>query len=73
MTRVQGYLSKGDIIGLYHQNIANIDSILILLNEIRGTLSNGNHPEMNKFWTLLQQYSDAILLGNYATVVFNHM
>jgi hypothetical protein len=73
MTRVQGYLANGDIIGLYRKNIANIDTILILLNEIRYMLTTGVHPDMNKFWSLLQQYSDAILLGNYATVVFNHM
>ncbi|MCP5052153.1 MAG: hypothetical protein GY940_33610 [bacterium] len=71
MTKLQVYLVKGDIMGLYEKNIENIDRILQLLYGIHTQLTEGAYPSIDSFWSLLQQYSDAILLGNYASMVFN--
>lgn len=73
MKSVQKYLAQGDIVGLYIKNIANMNNILRLLTEIKVQLGEGTTPPISNFWSLLQQYSDSILLGNYATIVFNHI
>ncbi len=73
MKGLQKYLVKGDIVGLYAKNIANMNNILRLLGEIKTQLNEGTPPPISSFWSLLQHYSDAILLGNYATIVFNHI
>jgi hypothetical protein len=73
MKGLQNYLGKGDIMGLYLKNIANMNNILRLLTDIKKQLTAGITPPISSFWSLLQQYSDSILLGNYATMVFNQI
>jgi hypothetical protein len=73
MLKLKGYLVHGDIRGLYAWNIGNIDFILQKLNHIKSLLLEGKLPTVNTFWSLLHQYSDAILLGNYASMVFANL
>ena len=73
MKQVELYFKHGDIIGLYRENIKNIDSILLLLGDIETQLSEGTAPPISSFWSLLQQFSSAVILGNYSTMVFNNM
>ena len=73
MSELKSYLEVGDINGLYAKNIENIDGILERLNNIRSLLSEGKQPAVSSFWSLLQHYSNAILLGNYASMTFVNM
>jgi hypothetical protein len=70
MGAVGNYLRRGNIRGLYAKNIGNIDSILQQLYQVREMLNEGKQPSLDMFWALLHGYSDAMLLGNYATMVF---
>lgn len=70
MAVVKDYLTKGDVRGLYKRHVDSIDSILKQLYDIRTHLTEGNLPAIDAFWSLLQQYSEALLVGNYATMVF---
>lgn len=70
MAELKSYLSDGNIDGLYAKNIENIDGILQRLYQIRTLLSEGKQPAISSFWSLLHRYTDAILLGNYASMAF---
>jgi len=64
---VKKYLKEGDILGVYEQNIDNIDAIIITLTRIRDTLKSGEKPPIRILWDCIQQYANAALFGNYTT------
>jgi hypothetical protein len=67
--KVKNYLSSCDIIGIYQQNISNINDILDSLYLVRDRLKAKIKPELKIIWKILQQYSEAALFGNYATLM----
>lgn len=70
MDRVAANLSKGDIPGVLRQNLVHIDSIILGMKNARGLMEQGIQPPIESIWKLLQEYTEAILYGNYATLVF---
>lgn len=70
MDRVAESLSNGDIPGVLRQNLAHVDQIILGMQKIRELMQQGVRPPIESIWKLLQGYSDAILYGNYATLVF---
>ena len=67
--KVQGYLSSGDIVGIYQQAANYIMEILNTLYSIRERLKVGEKPTIHLYWKLLQKYSESSLFGNYATMM----
>lgn len=67
--KVQGYLSSGDIVGIYQQAANDIIDILNTLYSIGESLRVGEKPGIHLYWKLLQQYSESSLFGNYATLM----
>lgn len=63
------YLKKCDIAGLYKKNIERIDEIRELLKNIRSSMYSNTKPDTQSCWKLLQEYSDELLFGNYATIL----
>ena len=70
MERVAVHLREGDIPGVLRQNLKNIDEILIGMKEVQGLMEKEIQPPLESIWNLLQMYSEAILYGNYSTLVF---
>lgn len=70
MDRVQESLSKGDIPGVLRQNLVHIDRIILEMKDARKLMEQGIRPPIESIWRMLQEYSSAILYGNYATLVF---
>jgi len=68
-SEVTGFLSQGDVIGLYRRNIERVDTILLLLKSIHEKLEAGIKPDVTQFWTVLHNYSETALFGNYATIL----
>ena len=64
---VKKYLKEGDLLGIYRENIDNINNIINILVSIRDTLESGDKPAIGILWDCIQQYSTSLLLGNYAT------
>jgi hypothetical protein len=64
---VKKYLKEGDLLGIYRENIDNINNIINILVSIRDTLESGDKPALGILWDCIQQYSTSLLLGNYAT------
>ena len=71
MDNVEKYLKKGDVKGLYSQNIAYVDSILLVLEEIKQKIEEGYKPEVGLYWDLLRKYSRTLLFGNYAAACYS--
>jgi hypothetical protein len=67
--KVQGYLSSGDIVGIYQKTADDIANILITLNSIKENLKIGIKPGISLFWKLFQQYAESSLFGNYTTIM----
>ncbi len=68
MSSVKSYLSTGDILGAYRENMDNVDKILATLQFIKGKIEMDVTPDISLFWQLLQQFSYAALFGNYCTM-----
>jgi hypothetical protein len=67
--KVVKYFENGDILGIYQENVTNISNILESLQYIKSQLEQGKKPGVEYFWKLYQQYSEAALFGNYATII----
>jgi hypothetical protein len=71
MGKVASYLSRGDLLGLCEKKLEYLRDILSLYYTIRDRLSSRTKPPIGAFWSLLNQYSNALLFGNYVTLVFS--
>lgn len=67
MALVKSYLSAGNILGAYQENVNNIGKILATLETIKEKIEVNITPDISLFWHLLQQFSQAALFGNYCT------
>ena len=73
MLEVAFYLINGDVAGLVGKNIDNLQDIRRLYFKINQALRQFTRPQIQSFWSLLNQYSKATLFGNYAALVFNNL
>jgi hypothetical protein len=73
MSLAAAYLLKGDIAGVYKKMLADVDLILADLYAMKDMLKKEAQPGLDSCWMLLHRYSDAILFGNYVTLVFYHL
>jgi hypothetical protein len=67
--RVKNYLIKNDVLGIYQHCIDEVDEIVNTLNLMKDKARSGKQPEITLYWRLLQQYAEASLFGNYATMM----
>ncbi len=67
--KVTAYLCNMDILGIYSENINNLDKILGTLKEIKNQLELSRTPAVELVWQLLKEYAEATLFGNYATIL----
>ena len=71
--RLIPYFTDGDMIGFYQMMLNDLDEISDSLRSIKNQLEIKSQPPLEEFWLLLQKYSENILLGNYAAMVFNSL
>lgn len=69
MFSVKSYLSVGNILGAYQENVDNICEILSTLRLIKEKIEINTTPDISLFWQLLHQFSKAALFGNYCTMI----
>jgi hypothetical protein len=58
-----------DIIGIYSENLKHIDTIINTLKLIENDLYLGQRPHIDLVHQLFQEYAEASLYGNYATLM----
>ncbi|MCX6584800.1 MAG: hypothetical protein NT166_31895 [Candidatus Aminicenantes bacterium] len=68
--KLRAFLSKGDIAGFDTAVIANMDSILSRLYELKVAVDKGMVPEIALIWRTSQAYTEAQLFGQYMSEVF---
>lgn len=70
MSKVSAYLSRGNVLGFYRHHVRNLQALLNTLNRIKADLLAGKLSENQLLWSLLQQYNNTLMFGNYASLVF---
>lgn len=70
MSKVSAYLSRGNVLGFYRHHVRNLKALLNTLNHIKADLLAGKLSENQLLWSLLQQYNNTLMFGNYASLVF---
>lgn len=68
MLSVKSYLSCGNILGAYQENVDNICKVLATLKIMKEKFEENTTPDISSFWQLLQQFSRATLFANYCTI-----
>jgi len=70
-SEVRGYLSAGNVDGIYYRISTRVDSILKRLYIIKGMVENGRFPDISNVWRAGQDFSENFLFGQYVAEVFN--
>ena len=73
MNRVSGFLSKGDLAGLFEKALKDMDATIDNLSPIRNCLQQDIIPDLEDLRKLYQQYSDFMTFGYYCSLVFSEI
>ena len=68
--KVEEFLRKGDITGMYKYIYIELTAIVQILHHIRDELSLGKLPELSILWKLNERCSQTLLFGQYTSRVF---
>jgi len=68
--KVEGYLGKGDIRGVYHYLYTAVESILPVQYRVKAAVEEGKFPAVADLWMLNQTYSETLLFGQYVAQIF---
>jgi len=67
---VEGFLSKGDIRGVYHKLYDDVSGILSRLYRVKAGLEKSELTAISELWDIHQHYADSIFFGQYVAAVF---
>ncbi len=70
MNEISAYLAEGNVLGFYRRHAHNLQSLLDTLTVIKADLLAGRLSTNQILWSLLQQYNNTMIFGNYASMVF---
>lgn len=70
MSEISAFLAEGNVLGFYRHHARNLQSLLDTLTAIKVDLLAGRLSPNQVLWSLLQQYSNTMIFGNYASMVF---
>ena len=70
-SEVKGYLERGDVSGIYDRTSAYFDTLINLLETIRGELYWWNIPTNKYMWNLNQVCAKTHMFGQYVARVFD--
>ncbi|MCP5049575.1 MAG: hypothetical protein GY940_20565 [bacterium] len=71
--RVEGFLSKGDIRGVYEWAHRETELILLKLKQVKLSVDSNAFPQLTVLWELNQDYFNVLLFGQYVTQVFYNL
>ncbi|MCK4766291.1 MAG: hypothetical protein KAW12_29115 [Candidatus Aminicenantes bacterium] len=67
---VQSFLEQGDVRGVYHKTLVDVEEILLTLGVLRVDVAAGLFPDPADLWNANCSYSLSLLFGQYVTAVF---
>lgn len=68
--KVEQYLGKGDVNGLFTEMLLGTKNILDMLYALKETVDKDQFPTNQSLWQLAQAYSEFHMAGQYAAQVF---
>lgn len=68
--KVAGYLSTGDITGMYRRILREILILETLLTSIHNDTTYNRQPELQLLWKTNEVFSETLLFGQYAARIF---
>lgn len=68
--KVEKYLRKGDVTGLFGKVLTDSENILAMLYALKETVDKDRLPFNQDLWKLAQAYSEFHMFGQYAAQVF---
>lgn len=68
--KVEQYLGKGDVTGLFVEMLAGTETLLDMLYALKETVDKDQLPLNQSLWNLAQAYSEFHMSGQYAARVF---
>ncbi len=68
--RVKGYLSKGDVRGIYTDVLSRMETILEKLYAVKESVDADQFPEIKNLWRINQFYSESLFTGQYTSEIF---
>ena len=71
--KVKGYLSKGDVRGIYADALSSMESLLEKLYTVKESLDTDQFPEIKELWRINQFYSESLFTGQYTSEVFKYI
>ncbi|MCP5103536.1 MAG: hypothetical protein GY950_09165 [bacterium] len=73
LAKVEGYLSKGDIRGVYRQIHEDLEELLVVLYNIKSAVAGKKFPKTADLWDLEQTCSETLLFGQYVAQIFHEI
>jgi hypothetical protein len=70
-SRVEYFLSRGNVTGVYGEISARTDELLELLRVVKKSVDSDTLPPIRQLWKINQLYFDTLLFGQYVAMVFN--
>ncbi len=70
---VGGFLSVGDVRGLYGKCLKDMDKILDQLYRLKSVVEADRFPEISSLWSLNHDYATLMLFGQYTSQVFESL
>ena len=67
--RVKGYLSRGDVRGVWAEVSKDIDLLLLRLYALKSSVTTYKLPNVQSVWQLNQVFSDNFFFGQYFAMV----
>lgn len=68
---VEGYLSKGNINGVFHRIHTDMENISVKLDTVKRQIEANEFPSIPLLWEINSRYTETLLFGQYAAQVFN--
>jgi hypothetical protein len=68
--RVEDYLRKGNITGVFKYKHAGLNDILALLTTVKSEIDQNRLPDLSLFWQLNEKFAGLSLFGSYVARVF---
>jgi hypothetical protein len=69
--KVEDYLRKGNITGLFKHTNTGFNKILTLLTSVKGDIDQNRIPDLSLFWQLNESLSETSMFGSYVARVFH--
>jgi hypothetical protein len=73
MDRLKCFLYRGDLNGFLEEILSDLDSIITHSIKIQESIQNNKIPSLDNLRELFQEFSDCMLFGYYASLVFSEI